>query len=87
MIITTCETIPGRELEYLGLVAASTDKVPVSVGRKTRVAQSQTAMAVLTEDITANAQALHADAVVGVRPTSVQGTNLTLVGTAVKFRL
>lgn len=86
MIVTTCETIPGKELEYLGLVAASTNKVPINVSRKARVSQCQDAMVMLTEDIAASAQALHADAVVGVRPTAVQGNNLAIVGTAVRFK-
>lgn len=86
MIVTTCDTIPGKELEYIGLVAGSTYKVPTTLSKKHRIEQCQEAMNELTEDIIYSASAVNADAVVGVRPISQTQSNITLVGTAVRFK-
>ncbi|MCD7919507.1 MAG: hypothetical protein LUG45_05440 [Clostridiales bacterium] len=86
MIVTTCETIPGKELEYIGLVASSSYDVPTTISKKQCIKQRQAAMKELTEDITYSATAVGADAVVGIRPISQAPSNITLVGTAVKFK-
>ncbi|MCD7857227.1 MAG: hypothetical protein LUG55_05425 [Clostridiales bacterium] len=86
MIVTTCEAIPGKELEYIGLVSSATDRTPTNISKKKRIEQCQEAMKELTEDITYSATAVGADAVVGVRPLHVQGMNITIIGTAVKFK-
>lgn len=84
MIITTCETIPGKELEYLGLVSAA------SIGG---LAGNQKAMNKAAGKLAGNLEAglaeagaeRGADAVIGVKFVFEQSTNVAF-GTAVKFK-
>ena len=102
MILTTTETISGRELETLGLVKGSTIQTvnavrDIGAGLKTLVGGELTkynemmdnARRIATERMMADAQAVGADAVVGVRYTTssiMQGAAEVLAyGTAVRF--
>ena len=83
MIITTTETITGRELEMLGLVKGSTIQTvnmvrDLGAGLKTLVGGELTkynemmnnARALATKRMTEEAAAMGADAIVGVRYSS-----------------
>ncbi|MBQ7173895.1 MAG: YbjQ family protein [Lachnospiraceae bacterium] len=83
MIITTTETITGRELEMLGLVKGSTIQTvnmvrDLGAGLKTLVGGELTkynemmnnARALATKRMTEEATAMGADAIVGVRYSS-----------------
>ncbi len=103
MLIVTIESIPGKTLEPLGLVKGSTIQTvnafrDIGAGLKTLVGGELTkynemmakARALATERMTAEAQALGADAVVGVRYASSSimqsAAEVMAYGTAVKLR-
>ncbi|MEA5060645.1 MAG: heavy metal-binding domain-containing protein [Clostridia bacterium] len=102
MLFVTTETIPGKKLELLGLVEGGTIQSKnigwdISQGLKTIVGgelkaynqMMETARALATERMEAQAKALGADAVVCMRYAStsvMQGAAEILVyGTAVRF--
>ena len=102
MLITTTEKINGRECESLGIVRGSTVQTvnairDIGAGLKTLVGGELTkynemmdnARRIATERMMADAQAVGADAVVGVRYTTssiMQGAAEVLAyGTAVRF--
>ena len=102
MIIVTSETISGKNLEMLGTVQGSTVQTvnairDIGAGLKTLVGGELTkynemmdnARRIATERMMADAQAVGADAVVGVRYTTssiMQGAAEVLAyGTAVRF--
>ena len=102
MILTTTETINGKELETLGLVKGSTIQTvnavrDIGAGLKTLVGGELTrynemmndARALATKRMVAEAEALDADAIVGVRYSSasvMQGAaEVMAYGTAVKL--
>jgi hypothetical protein len=85
MIITTLSELPGRRYEALGLVSAA---CYIPVGMRTD------AHAIGSDQFEAQAQALHADAVVDVRMQVLQEPSghpgpprviVALLGTAVRF--
>lgn len=103
MIISTTETISGKELEILGLVKGSTVQTvnalrDLGAGLKTLVGgelkkyneMMDNARRIATERMEAEAKALGADAVVGVRyATSAimqSAAEVMAYGTAVKFK-
>ncbi|MBO4883806.1 MAG: YbjQ family protein [Clostridia bacterium] len=103
MLIVTIESIPGKTLEPLGLVKGSTIQTvnafrDIGAGLKTLVGGELTkynemmakARALATERMVAEAQALGADAVVGVRFASSSimqsAAEVMAYGTAVKFK-
>lgn len=103
MLLVTTETITGKEVEMLGLVKGSTIQSKnigrdITQGLKTLVGgelKSYTDMmnqarTIATDRMIGEAQALGADAVVGVRYTSssvMQGAaEVMAYGTAVKYR-
>ena len=103
MLIVTIESIPGKTLEPLGLVKGSTIQTvnafrDIGAGLKTLVGGELTkynemmakARALATERMIAEAQALGADAVVGVRYASSSimqsAAEVMAYGTAVKLR-
>ena len=103
MIITTTDNIGGRELETLGLVKGSTIQTvnalrDIGAGLKTLVGGELTkyndmmnnARAMATQRMVAEAEAMGADAIVGVRYSSasiMQGAaEVMAYGTAVKLR-
>ena len=103
MQLYSVETIPGKEIEALGLVKGSVVQSThlgrdFMAGMKTLVGgeiKSYTAMLdqarqTATERMVEEAQALGADAVVGVRYASASvmqsAAEVTAYGTAVKFR-
>ncbi len=103
MLIVTVETIPGKTLEPLGLVKGSTIQTvnafrDIGAGLKTLIGGELTkyndmmakARSVATERMIAEAQALGADAVVGVRFASSSvmqsAAEIMAYGTAVKFK-
>ncbi len=103
MLIVTIESIPGKTLEPLGLVKGSTIQTvnalrDIGAGLKTLVGGELTkyndmmakARAIATERMTTEAQALGADAVVGVRFASSSimqsAAEVMAYGTAVKFK-
>ena len=102
MLIVTTETINGKELEMLGMVKGSTIQTvnairDIGAGLKTLVGgelkkyneMMDNARRIATERMMADAQAMGADAVVGVRYTTssiMQGAAEVLAyGTAVRF--
>ena len=102
MILVTTEGINGRELEMLGLVKGSTIQTvnavrDIGAGLKTLVGGELTkynemmnnARALATKRMVAEADAMGADAIVGVRYSSasvMQGAaEVMAYGTAVKF--
>ena len=102
MILVTTEGIGGKELEMLGMVKGSTIQTvnairDIGAGLKTLVGGELTkynemmdnARRIATERMMADAQAVGADAVVGVRYTTssiMQGAAEVLAyGTAVRF--
>ena len=102
MILTTTDTISGKELETLGLVKGSTIQTvnavrDIGAGLKTLVGGELTkynemmndARALATKRMVGEAEAMGADAVVGVRFSSasiMQGAaEIMVYGTAVKF--
>ena len=103
MLIITLESIPGKTLEPLGLVKGSTIQTvnafrDIGAGLKTLVGGELTkynemmdkARQIATERMTAEAQALGADAVVGMRfaTSSIMqsAAEVMAYGTAVKFK-
>ena len=103
MIITTTDNISGRELEMLGLVKGSTIQTvnalrDIGAGLKTLIGgelskyndMMNNARAMATQRMVAEAEAMGADAVVGVRYSSasiMQGAaEVMAYGTAVKYR-
>ena len=103
MLIVTIESIPGKTIEPLGLVKGSTIQTvnafrDIGAGLKTLVGGELTkynemmakARALATERMAAEAQALGADAVVGVRYASSSimqsAAEVMAYGTAVKVR-
>ncbi len=103
MLIVTIESIPGKSIEPLGLVKGSTIQTvnafrDIGAGLKTLVGGELTkynemmakARALATERMVAEAQALGADAVVGVRYASSSimqsAAEVMAYGTAVKVR-
>ena len=103
MLIVTTETIPGKTLEPLGLVKGSTIQTvnalrDIGAGFKTLVGGELTkynemmakARSIATDRMVAEAQALGADAIVGMRfaTSSVMqsAAEIMAYGTAVKFR-
>ncbi|MBO4298633.1 MAG: YbjQ family protein [Clostridia bacterium] len=103
MLIVTIESIPGKTLEPLGLVKGSTIQTvnafrDIGAGLKTLVGGELTkyndmmakARAIATERMTTEAQALGADAIVGVRFASSSimqsAAEVMAYGTAVKFK-
>ena len=103
MLITTIESIPGKTLEPLGLVKGSTIQTvnalrDIGAGLKTLVGGELTkynemmakARALATERMVAEAQAMGADAVVGVRYSSSSimqsAAEVMAYGTAVKLK-
>ena len=103
MLIVTIESIPGKTIEPLGLVKGSTIQTvnafrDIGAGLKTLVGGELTkynemmakARALATERMVAEAQALGADAVVGVRYASSSimqsAAEVMAYGTAVKVR-
>ena len=103
MLILTIESIPGKTIEPLGLVKGSTIQTvnafrDIGAGLKTLVGGELTkynemmakARALATERMAAEAQALGADAVVGVRYASSSimqsAAEVMAYGTAVKVR-
>ncbi len=103
MLIVTTERIDGRELEMLGMVHGSTVQTvnalrDIGAGLKTLVGgelskyteMMDRARQIAVERMTAEAQRLGADAVVGVRSSSssiMQGAaEVVVYGTAVRFR-
>ena len=103
MILVTTEGINGRELEMLGLVKGSTIQTvnavrDIGAGLKTLVGGELTkynemmnnARALATKRMVEEADAMGADAIVGVRYSSasvMQGAaEVMAYGTAVKFR-
>ncbi|MBQ7533994.1 MAG: heavy metal-binding domain-containing protein [Stomatobaculum sp.] len=103
MILVTTEGINGRELEMLGLVKGSTIQTvnavrDIGAGLKTLVGGELTkynemmnnARALTTKRMVEEAEAMGADAIVGVRYSSasvMQGAaEVMAYGTAVKFR-
>lgn len=85
MIITTIDFVDGRMIsEYIGLVSAAT-VFPTPGGTKwmSRIAVNVTTD--LSEALKKNAEAMHADAVVGLR-FSIHGTSYIATGTAVKLK-
>ncbi len=103
MILTTTESIGGKNLEMLGLVKGSTIQTvnafrDIGAGLKTLVGGELTkynemmnnARALATKRMTEEAQALGADAVVGVRYSSASimqsAAEVMAYGTAVRFR-
>ena len=103
MILATTDTIAGKELETLGLVKGSTIQT-VHVGKdlgsafKTLVGgelksyndMMNTARALATKRMVEEAEALGADAVIGLRYASstvmTSAAEILAYGTAVKFR-
>lgn len=102
MLITTTEKITGKECEPMGIVRGSTVQTvnairDIGAGLKTLVGGELTkynemmdnARRIATERMMADAQAMGADAVVGVRYTTssiMQGAAEVLAyGTAVRF--
>ena len=103
MILATTEHISGQELEVLGLVKGSTIQTvnairDIGAGLKTLVGGELTkynemmnnARALATKRMVEEAQALGADAVVGIRYSSASvmqnAAEVMAYGTAVKFR-
>ena len=103
MLIVTTETIPGKTLEPLGLVKGSTIQTvnalrDIGAGFKTLVGGELTkynemmakAHSIATDRMIAEAQALGADAIVGMRfaTSSIMqsAAEIMAYGTAVKFR-
>ena len=103
MILATTDGIPGKDLEVLGLVKGSTIQTvnairDIGAGLKTLVGGELTkynemmakARAVATDRMVAEAQAMGADAVVGVRYSSSSimqsAAEVMAYGTAVKFK-
>ena len=103
MLIITLESIPGKTLEPLGLVKGSTIQTvnafrDIGAGLKTLVGGELTkynemmgkARQIATERMIAEAQALGADAVVGLRfaTSSIMqsAAEVMAYGTAVKFK-
>lgn len=103
MILATIDSIPGKELEVLGIVkgsAVQTAHVGKDIGAvfKTLVGGELTgyndmmnkSRAMATERMVKNAEALGADAVIGVRYTSASimqsAAEVMAYGTAVKYR-
>ncbi len=103
MLIVTIESIPGKTIEPLGLVKGSTIQTvnafrDIGAGLKTLVGGELTkynemmakARALATERMVAEAQALGADAGVGVRYASSSimqsAAEVMAYGTAVKFK-
>ena len=101
MLLTTTETIPGKDIELLGLVKGSTIQTvnafrDIGAGFKTLVGgelkkyteMMESARQIASERMTAEAQALGADAIVGVRFTTssvMQGAaEVMAYGTAVR---
>ncbi|MCD8189786.1 MAG: heavy metal-binding domain-containing protein [Clostridiales bacterium] len=84
MIITTCETIPGKELEYLGLVSGA---IVAGFAGNRKILNAVVAKMVggLEEELSSAASGQGADAVVGVKFLFEQSVNLA-IGTAVKFK-
>ena len=102
MLIVTTETIPGKEFEPLGIVKGSTIQTvnalrDIGAGLKTLVGGELTkynemmdnARRIATDRMEAEARAMGADAVIGVRYTTssiMQGAAEVLAyGTAVRF--
>ena len=93
MILTTTETISGKELEMLGLVKGST----IRAGLKTLVGGELTrynemmndARALATKRMVGEAEAMGADAIVAVRYSSASvmqsAAEVMAYGTAVRF--
>ena len=103
MLIVTVESIPGKTLEPLGLVKGSTIQTvnafrDIGAGLKTLIGgeltkyneMMGTARQIATERMTAEARALGADAVVGLRfaTSSIMqsAAEVMAYGTAVKFK-
>ena len=103
MILATTEHISGQELEVLGLVKGSTIQTvnairDIGAGLKTLVGGDLTkynemmnnARALATKRMVEEAQALGADAVVGIRYSSASvmqnAAEVMAYGTTVKFR-
>ena len=103
MLIVTIESIPGKSIEPLGLVKGSTIQTvnafrDIGAGLKTLVGGELTkynemmgkARQIATERMVAEAQALGADAVVGMRfaTSSIMqsAAEVMAYGTAVKFK-
>ena len=96
MILTTTETICGKELETLGLVKGSTIQT-VNAGLKTLVGGELTrynemmndARALATKRMVGEAEAMGADAIVAVRYSSASvmqsAAEVMAYGTAVRF--
>ena len=103
MLIVTTETVPGRELETLGLVKGNTIQTvnvlrDIGSGLKTLVGgelkkytqMMDGARSIATARMVEEAQALGADAVVGLRFMTASimqsAAEVMAYGTAVKFR-
>ena len=103
MLITTTDFVPGREMEALGLVKGCTVQTvnvikDIGAGFKTLVGgeikkyneMMQNARQIATDRMAAEAQALGADAIVGVRygtSAIMQGAaEIMVYGTAVKLK-
>ena len=103
MILTTTETINGKELEILGLVKGSTIQTvnavrDIGAGLKTLVGGELTgynemmnnARALATKRMVEEAEAMGADAIVGMRygSSSIMQSAAEVIayGTAVRFR-
>ena len=103
MLITTTDFVPGREMEALGLVKGCTVQTvnvikDIGAGFKTLVGgeikkyneMMQDARQIATDRMIADAQALGADAIVGVRygtSAIMQGAaEIMVYGTAVKLK-
>ena len=97
MLLATVEYVPGRELELLGIVKGTTVQSKhvgkdFMAGVKTLVGGEiiEDARRVATDRMAAEAEALGADAVIGVRYTTtsvMQGASeVVAYGTAVRYR-
>ena len=103
MFLTTTESINGKELEMLGLVKGSTIQTvnairDIGAGLKTLVGgelkkynkMMEEARDIAVERMTAEAQQLGADAIVGIRFTTSSimqsAAEVMAYGTAVKYR-
>ena len=91
MILTTTETINGKELEMLGLVKGSTIQTvnavrDIGAGLKTLVGGELTRY----NEMVAEAEALGADAIVAIRYSSASvmqsAAEVMAYGTAVRFK-
>lgn len=102
MLLITTERIPGKEIELLGMVRGSTIQAKnigrdIGSGFKAMIGgelQSYTAMLddardIATQRMTAQAQSMGANAIIGIRYTTssvMQGAaEICAYGTAVKF--